>query len=385
MERTNRVWQTNNLRNKTSNSEENSRSLISPPLFILIFFSLFDFYKSGFRVFDVVAIAFIAICILIYRKFNPLSAGSVVTLLGAGVFALIGIFSNNNYPSIFALLVNYFLFHILSLKEFKPSQKQIKLVILLHLFFFFLQFSYFYATKEIINYHTFTDITPRLESSIFRPAGFFYEPAIYCFAMFILTTMLDSRNSKYGMIESLVMVTMVLSVSLLGFAFAAFILIRLVSEKKFGALIFCVFLVIFAKGELIESILTFVKNRIFDLDEDGSAEGRYGDILNLFSNENLIYHLFGRGFGANFEQFGSSGASAAISAVGIFGVSLFSGWLLLRSRVLLVGILSLVVIMISAPIFSYGIFPYWIANIIRNPGRVGKVMDKNKFKKNNIY
>ena len=128
-------------------------------------------------------------------------------------------------------------------------------------------------------------------------------------------------------------------------------------------------------------IFIFIESRVLDLGSDASAEGRYGDFFNLFSSENLIYHLVGRGFGASFEQFGSSGASAAISAVGVVGVVLFAGWLFFKSRELLVGILSLIAIMISAPIFSYGIFPYWIANIICHSNRLRNAMSEQKIKK----
>jgi len=279
-----------------------------------------------------------------------------------------------------ALFFNCILFYLLPLTKLKPSQKQIEVVLLIHLLFFFFQFSYFYVTGNIVNYHSFTDIDPRLESSIFRAAGLFYEPAMYCYAMFMLTTMLDSKISKYGVLEALAMVSIVISVSLLGFVFAVLILIRLICNGKWMAPILCILpIVFFANDELSKTMLTFVESRVSNLDSDASADGRYGNILDLFANENLIHHLIGRGFGASFDQFGSTGASQAISSVGILGVALFSGWLFLRSRELLVGLISLIAVMISAPIFSYGIFPYWIANIVSHNSRLrSSGLRKNK-------
>lgn len=362
-----------NCQEQDLNSKVRSHVFPALQFFVLLFFSMFDFYKSGYRIFDISAFALILLFVLTCIRLKSIRASSLILLLVACVYTIAGLFSSEKNSTPLALFFNCFLFFLLLLKEFKPSQKQIELVLVIHLFFFFFQFSYFYATGNIANYHWFTDIDPRLESTIFRPAGLFYEPAIYCYAMFMLTTMLDSRHSKYGVLEALVMVSMVVSVSLLGFVFAALILIRLVSKNKLIAPILCVLPIIFASGELIKTMSTFVENRLFDLGSDASADGRYGNIQEIFSNENLIYHLFGRGFGASFDQFGSSGASASISAVGILGVALFSGWLLLKSRELMVGILSLVAIMISAPIFTYGIFPYWIANIVSHSSRLSSL------------
>lgn len=343
---------------------------------------MFDFYKSGVRIFDIAAFIIIIIFLLIYFfDLKSLQTIPVILLAVAGIYASFGLLSSENYLTVFALFINCFLLYLLSQKELRPSQNQIIIVLLIHLAFFFLQLFYFYAVGDVVNYHYFTDIDPRLESSIFRPAGLFYEPAIYCYALFILTTMLDPKKSKYGFLEAVVMFSMVLSVSLLGFLFATFIFIRLVFNKKFIAPILCLLPIIFVSKEQFEMIFIFIESRVLDLGSDASAEGRYGDFFNLFSSENLIYHLVGRGFGASFEQFGSSGASAAISAVGVVGVVLFAGWLFFKSRELLVGILSLIAIMISAPIFSYGIFPYWIANIICQSNRLRNAMSEQKIKK----
>lgn len=372
----------NNLQDQDRNSVVRSWWLTAFQFLILLFFSMFDFYKSGVRIFDIAAFIIIIIFLLIYFfDLKSLQTIPVILLAVAGIYASFGLLSSENYLTVFALFINCFLLYLLSQKELRPSQNQIIIVLLIHLAFFFLQLFYFYAVGDVVNYHYFTDIDPRLESSIFRPAGLFYEPAIYCYALFILTTMLDPKKSKYGFLEAVVMFSMVLSVSLLGFLFATFIFIRLVFNKKFIAPILCLLPIIFVSKEQFEMIFIFIESRVLDLGSDASAEGRYGDFFNLFSSENLIYHLVGRGFGASFEQFGSSGASAAISAVGVVGVVLFAGWLFFKSRELLVGILSLIAIMISAPIFSYGIFPYWIANIICHSNRLRNAMSEQKIKK----
>lgn len=354
-----KIWQDRSL-----NSEVKSRWFIALQFFVLLFFTLFDFYKWGLRIFDIAAFFLILIFVLTHIERKWITISSLLFLMVAGVYSIAGLILNHTYLTVFALFLNCIFYCVLTLKEFKPSQMQIKIVLIIHLGFFFFQFVYFYTVGDIINYHSFTDIEPRLEGQIFRPAGLFYEPAIYCFAVFILTSMLESKSSKYGVLEALAMVSMLISVSLLGFIFALLILIKLMFNYKFLAPILCALTIIFINNQLMQPILTFVENRLFDLGSDASAVGRYGNILDLFSNENLIYHLMGRGFGASFEQFGSSGASAAISAVGILGLTLFSFWLLLRSREMVVGVSSLIVILISAPIFSYGVFPYWIANIV---------------------
>ncbi len=256
----------------------------------------------------------------------------LILLSLVGAYAAVGLLFIQADPTVLALLFNCFLFYLLSFKEFKPSQKKIKIVLSIYLFFFYLQFAYSYVTGGIVSYHALTDIAPRLESSIFRPPGLFYEPAIYCLATFMLTTMLVPRRSKNSLIESLAVASMVISVSLLGLVFAAFVLIRQVSNRKYATLILCAFSIIVADNEPIKTMLTFAQNRLSDLVSDASANCRYGNIIDLFSDTNLVFRLIGRGFGASFEQFGSSGASAAISAVGILGLALLSVWLLLRSR-----------------------------------------------------
>lgn len=352
------------------NYEAKSRCLAVLQFFILLFFTLFDFYKSGFRIFDIAAFILILLFISsrISLKWIGMSALALISI--TGVYAIGGLIFNQIYPTIIALFFNSTLFCLLTIKELKPSQKQIKIVITIHLSFFLLQFLYFYATGSIVNFHSFTDIEPRLESAIFRPAGLFYEPAIYCFAVFILISMLETKNNKYGMLESLAMASMVISVSLLGLFFAALIFVRLIINRKFIGPILSLLPILFINNDFLQTMLAFVENRVSDLKSDASADDRYGNIVDLFSSENLIYHLIGRGFGAGFEQFGSSGASAAISSVGIFGFAFFSCWLLFRSKELAVGFLSLVAIIISAPIFSYGIFPYWIANVVYHSKRL---------------
>lgn len=371
----------NNLQDQDRNSVVRSWLFAAFQFLVLLFFSMFDFYKSGVRIFDIAAFALIIIFELIFFNFKSLRPITVILLAVAGVYASVGLLSSENYPTVFALFINCFLFFLFSKKEFKPSQNQIIIVLLIHLLFFFLQLLYFYATGDIVNYHYFTDIDPRLESSIFRPAGLFYEPAIYCYAVFMLTTMLNSEKYKYGFLEAAVMVSMLLSVSLLGFLFATFIFIRLVFNKKFIAPVLSFLPIIFVSKEQLDMILFFIESRVFDLNSDASAEGRYGDFFNFFSSENLIPHFVGRGFGASFEQFGSSGASAAISAVGFLGVVLFAGVLFFKSRELLVGVFSLIAIMISAPIFSYGIFPYWIAYIVGHSNGSRSVLTEQKIKK----
>lgn len=336
--------------------------------FILLFFSLFDFYKWGFRIFDIAALPLVAIASLTLIGQKWIKISLLISVAVAGVYAAVGLLSTEYYLTVLAIFVNFFLFFVLSLKEFKPSQKQIEVVLLIHIFFFFFQLVSFYQMEKIINYHAFTDIDPRLESSIFRPAGLFYEPAMYCYTTLILTTMLDSKKSKYGILEALAMVSMVLSVSFLGFAFAALIITKQILAKKFMAPILCVLTISFVSSEQQIAILTFIENRVSDLGADASAQGRYGELFNIVSSKHWIYSLFGRGFGASFEQFGASGASAAISAVGVLGVMAFTGWMLFRSRELMAGFIALVGIMISAPIFSYMIFPYWMANIVRRRG-----------------
>ncbi len=375
------MLQRNNLHDQNRNSVVRSWWFTAFQFLVLLFFSMFDFYKSGVRIFDIAAFVLIIIFSLIFFNRKSLQPIPLISLSVAGIYASFGLLSSENYPTVFALFINCFLFYLLSHKEFKPSQNQITMVLLIHLVFFFLQLLYFYAVGDVVNYHHFTDIDPRLESSIFRPAGLFYEPAIYCYAVFILTTMLDPKKSKYGFPEAVVMVSMVLSVSLLGFFFAFFILIRLVFNKKYIAPILCFLPIIFVSKEQIEMIFIFIESRVLDLGSDASAEGRYGDFSDLFSSENLIFHLVGRGFGASFEQFGSSGASAGITAVGVVGVVLFAGGLFFKSRELLIGILSLIAIMISAPIFSYGIFPYWIANIICQGNRSRNALSGQNIKK----
>jgi hypothetical protein len=262
------------------------------------------------------------------------------------------------------MFVNCFLFFLLSSKIFRPESRHIKFVLFFHIFFFVFQFLYYYILGDVINYHTFTDIDPRLESSIFRPAGLFYEPAIYCLNIFMLLILLNPAESKFSVIEALAIISMVLSVSLLGFALAFMSIARLIRFGRYAILIYTLLLMPFAGLIIAEGVTEFVGNRVLDLGADASAGDRYGGLFTIFSQQELVYYFFGKGFGADFEKFGGSGIAAAISSVGIIGVVFFIVWLLCSVKDLFSGVLFLIAILISAPVFSYGIFPYWIANLV---------------------
>lgn len=330
---------------------------------------LFDFYKWGFRIFDVICYAALLFFIAPTCKNIKINSSQVVVILLALFYAALGLSFGGYVPTVVAMLINVLLFFLFGSDELLMESKHIKFALLLNVIFFYFQLFAYYGAGQIINFHEFTDIEPRLMSSIFRPAGLYYEPAIYCLSVFMLLMINPSRQPKPGIVEVCAIISLVLSVSFLGFFFAALVMVRLLKEKQYILPLSAIMLFIFLYEYIDDSFVNFVFGRLFDIDSDASASERYGNLLMTLSYPALIETTFGAGFGADFDKYGSSAISVAISSVGLVGVVMFVLWLLKSTRDRFTTILAMVGIFISAPVFTYAIFPFWIACLVAGRGR----------------
>jgi hypothetical protein len=332
---------------------------------MLCFVSLFDFYKYAIRLFDFVAYAVVLMALLWGRTREGMHPLWPVALALASVYASCGIYFHGAPASSLVLFLNVTLFFIFRSKLFSVSSGGIRTIVAGHLLFFYLQLAAFHLTGEIVNFHSFTDIDPRLEAAIFRPAGLFYEPAIYCLALFALLTILETTQRRPGLLEALSIFSMLASVSLLGFALASMLLCRWILLGNIRFITFFAPALIFVDAEYFDPIQAFVISRLSDIEGDASTEGRYGGFTDLFLAQTPIKMLFGSGFGADFESFGGSGASAAISSIGLFGTALLVLGLLTASNKRGLTAIALIGAMVSAPVFTYAIFPFWMAQLVR--------------------
>lgn len=335
---------------------------------LIVLLCLFDFYKWGFRIFDLICYGMLFFFIASASENFRVVRSQLFVFFLALLYTVFGVSFGGYLPAAGAMLVNVFLYFIFSSEDLYLENKHIRFALLVNIVFFYIQLFVYYGAGHLVNFHEFTDIEPRLMSSIFRPAGLYYEPAIYCLSVFVLLMIILGRKSKLGLIEVCAISSLVLSISFLGFFFAGLVLIWLVKEKKYFLPLTAVVLAILAYQYIDESFVDFVFGRLSDINSDASANERYGSFLTALSFPALIQTAFGMGFGANYEMYGSSAISAAISSIGFFGVGIFMLWLIKSASDRFATLLVMAGVFVSAPVFSYAIFPFWIACLASRRG-----------------
>lgn len=331
---------------------------------LIILLSTFDFYMDGVRIFD-----FASYCLILILVIRFLFRGGSIRLdplmISAFVFyAFIGLVNAGQPFTIAAIFLNCILFFIFSSGQFLVEEKHVRFALLFHTCFFIAQFSLYHINGQLVNFHYWTDIEPRLLSLIFRPAGLFYEPAIFCLNIFMLLMLLPTPKSRLMLLESFAILTLVLSMSLLGFIFAMMAVVRFFRTKKKYLLIYLAITSLVSYLYVDEAYINSIFHRVLDLESDGSARSRYGGLVSIFFPLDLTQSLFGMGFGVDYEEFGGSGIGASISYVGLIGALFLSYKFLKHPAKRFTRFLALMAIALSAPIFSYAIFPFWIANLL---------------------
>jgi hypothetical protein len=350
--------------------------------------SLWDFYIGELRIFDFAALVltflFLALAAVmrlgapaIERRTVAPAAAIFVLILAFSVMG-IGLHPDNLKPSIGMLLgvLVLVLTRCVSMDE-QLIDRSIYCVAWLHVLAFFFQLIYFYSTKQVVNYHLIVGLQPRLQAAVFRAAGFFLEPAIYCFLACSLFLLRRQRKQIFGMLDTLLLVSMILSFSLWGVAVGVSLLVLFRTRVAFGILlaILVVFSFAFSALDLSHSpVYRFFENRLTSIGSDRSALGRYGGtfdwISGLLSDRTV---LFGNGINNFFEEHGSNGWAFIVNSIGVVGTSvLFMLFVSLAPprKWFLFGI-SFAILLTAAPLWKTLYFWFWIALMLRPSSGAG--------------
>lgn len=215
-----------------------------------------------------------------------------------------------------------------------------KLTIFL-LFFWFIQFLSFYVFDyrvdyfiDIVGYPQRTNIGV-FESSFFRPASLFLEPAMYTNSMLLLFFYrLLYNDLKIDKINFIILFTIVFTMSTYGYiVFATLLLFVFVSKKKnipyfiFGIFTFVTLFYLF---ELYNHpIILRVMNPLSDMSGQIRTIGSIFEFFDL----NIFNILFGFGWGnAEINGFQGSAIHYLLYNIGLLGVLLFMSIFLLILR-----------------------------------------------------
>jgi hypothetical protein len=340
--------------------------------------SLWDFYIGEIRIFDFAALAFaflfLSLASVTRVDVPEVDRRSVAAVFGIFVlilaYSLVGIHSHpdNLKPSLGMLLGTavFMLTRCVKIDE-RLIDRSISIVAWLHVGAFFLQLSFFLLTKHLLNYHFVVGLQPRLQSSVFRAAGLFLEPAIYCFFSCSLFLLRRQRRLSFGLLDALLLFSMFLSLSLWGISVA--ILLLFIFRFRFALAVSAIAAVaafyVFKEYDLSHSpIYHFFENRLSSLGSDQSALGRYGGTIGwiggLLSDRAI---LFGNGINNFFEEHGSNGWAFIVNSMGLTGTSLLLilfAFLTPPRRWLLFG-LSMAILLTAAPLWKIFYFWFWIA------------------------
>lgn len=353
---------------------------------VVIFVSLaqFDFYISGFRIGEIIAYGLVAVlCVIVVPRTDRLLSLGALFLFGL-IYLICGINNPSNLETLksaFGIFLALSAFILFSIYEVRVSERVIRMLIFINIAFFLCQLITYYASGHLINYHWFTDLEERLEgANIFRPAGLFYEPAVYCLATFMLSALLDPRDSRNSLTGLAAAFSMLLSFSLWGFVGAAFLVLRIAPYRPRVAIAG-----VLMGGALVYSLATmqnidamdladFVVGRVTNLDFDNSATDRYANLLHLFRDVDVSL-IFGTGFGGPQDVYGGSSLGRLITETGVIGFSAFMALLLRRAARPLDLAFCLIPVLLAAALVTYGFFGLWLSLMSfqsrRSPDDVG--------------
>lgn len=346
-------------------------------IFIIFFFStLFDWYnvKYGIRVFDVlIVLAVITYSIsLIDLKFYNINYQIFFLLPGLAL----GLALAKVHHVSFFLFSFYIFFNLFLRANFNKSQviKQIRIIIIIHLLFFILQYLGFYLFGNTFSdYREIFGMRPlRIWNealNYFRPSGLYEEPNSYAVSLYMLIFLYYIVNRKIDFILIVGCISILLSQSLWGFGAVVVIISIIMMDKKLSL----VYIALFASTVILLSImnpdlilsdtsLTTYK-RITNIFTDGSFIARYGID---FTEVSLFSFLVGHGIGVEgyHASLGGNGYAAIIFYFGVVGLL---GFLLLFYRMAsnISFFIGIVFILSTTPMIFYFIFWGWLALIYR--------------------
>jgi hypothetical protein len=351
------------------------------PLSLLGPLSLWDFYIGEVRVFDflglVLALA-AAAALPVTRATVGLNRSTI--LITSLLFLLILVYSvigiaqhpDNLKPSIGMLLGVSALMIVATLPlSARAVDACIRYLAYAHLTAFFLQLLYYYAAGDVLNYHALLGVESRLVSIVFRPAGLFLEPAIYCFFVCSLFLLRRQRAVPLRLLDALLLISMVLSLSLWGVSIA-YLLFAIFWPRRALVTTLAVGVVLLVSLKTLDyvhlPVYLLFSSRLSDLSSDASAQGRFGGTLNLLrsalANPSVV---FGNGINNFFEEHGSNGLAFIINSLGLIGALLLLSLCLLLAppRQWVVFLLGMAIVLTAAPLWKTLYFWAWMGLMLK--------------------
>ena len=331
-----------------SKNKNNSFLLI----LVSIFFALntYYFYQINFPIVQMIGLVFFGF--VIYKNSINIFRFKTILFLFSGLIVYIALVLQLNIYFIDSLatpvsfvgfLLSIFVFiFVYSLEiDMKVTYRSLSLVTLFLLFFWYLQFFVFYVFDyrvdyfiDIVEYPQRTNIGV-FESSFFRPASLFLEPAMYTNAMLLLFFYrLVYNNLKIDKINFIILFTIVFTMSTYGYiVFSTLLLFVLAGKKKnipyfiFGIF---TFVVLFYFFELYDHpIMLRFMNPLSDMSGQIRTIGSVFEFFDL----NIFNILFGFGWGnAEINGFQGSAIHYLLYNIGLIGILLFMGIFFLMLR-----------------------------------------------------
>ncbi len=356
-------------------------------LVLALLFSMWDFYlpQLGLRVLDFVGTGLLCFWILwklsvdmrgvTFRtpKFQLLAL-MIAWNLVLGIVGLMG--SMENVKPIAGILMGVAVFSFFySIRlDGRSVAKSLGIVIVIHASYLIFQYLYYEFFGVVINLYGFLGgEEPRAISSIFRPTGWFLEPAAYSASILMLLTVRIFITKCFDKITLLALATIFLTLSLWGLL-AGIIFIFLFSKKNilfFIVVALLIFLVLPALSMIVEYWVNANDNplmRLINLGDDSSATVRYYALINAGTNAtDVINLLFGKGLSNEYHEFGSSGLAFILSAGGLFGTGVF---LLILFRIIprdrrFLTLTLILLFLTSAPILTTAYWWFCLALMLR--------------------
>jgi hypothetical protein len=208
-------------------------------------------------------------------------------------------------PAYFLLLVGFYTHRV------KLLVKHLKVVLAIHLFFFYLQLFTFLIFDYTIDFIEFITHEPQrtiggifTKHTIIRSSGLFNEPASYSIFVVSMLLCLLFNNKKITFLMLVAIMSVVLSFSASGIMFLVVLIVLVFIKKSFFIknLLIKISVVIVA---LVGINIYFGEKRVFEVftskllnfQDSTSFQFRIGKIFDVFGDLNLYQKLFGLGFG----------------------------------------------------------------------------------------
>jgi hypothetical protein len=368
--------------------------LASAASVLLIASHSFYFYKIGFPVVPIAGAALLFVIAPFYprdrvargRRLNPLTllqwgATALLVLLSGVVAVMIGHRASLKAP--FGFLLGMTTLLVILRGRWSTSWRRhlyaaLTIAGVVHLVGFYGQLGYFLTTGTLLDF--IYPITGEKSRHAYfalvklpRCGGFFIEPATYStFAFMVLTVRLAARRGAFGLLETLLALSTLLSLSIIGMFLGGIALLSCVSRLRSA-----LWAIAFASG-LIASVLSidqlapvreYIAQRVSAPLVDPSGRDRLIDGAMLYAKESTSRLLFGYGLGSEEEimaREGDAGGNGVIYLAyyfGIIGAVMFVTlwWAILRrERMSARAFMLVAAVMLGAPPYTHVVFWLWL-------------------------